>query len=1211
MNKAQTFTVSGVPASTVRIDYRVAEIGQTWRAYASPWSYQVPLHLFLDGSYTVVATAYDATNAVIESSASVAFSIVNVRSGITLSGLSGSLSGFLSVTPTLDYLGSAPNPYCSLDGIPLATSPSNSSITMDIATAFNGTANTVTFAGHGLNTGDLFTPGTTGSVTMPSGLATSSNYYVIVVDADTFKLASTFANSQSGTAIDFGTNGSGTLNNNQWPEYQVQVQPRVGFSPILVRSARVPNGSHTFWCGTYTTSSPSSVTEALTSADPSTDTLVLSGHHVATGRPVTFTTTGTLPAPLQLATTYYAIYTSSTAFKVAASQSEAEVGAGIDLTDAGSGTHTVAYTYETQMYIRTPAASPVINQRGTRALAQSYNVIDIQNGHAPMQLVPNVQNVFMTTSDNPTLSAVLHYTDGASPLSIAASSLTFRVISGTNVSVNASTGAITATGTGDSTVRMIYNVSTEWFRADVLVHVVSSLAIPHFSRAGAVRTTYAASQSFFPTPFFILDPNTINYSQKPTTYLPRAGVNAMTYGLSATALRYWPGSYSAFVSSYEAAKSVYPTGTASSAYLQTLASVPGADDWLQSPAMLAPALSNPEQSNAITYVATDIRNGGSTPFISMKDEITFVWQGYPTWDGRPGAPGGAFGTMTVTGCDSPPCLGTATVQATGWFGTRTNTGSNSRSAFCAYGSATAALNACYTVTASTANDFSFSTVNVPNGTYDYNSDPGLQLSAHYNTYTFTTWGIASVTSVVVSGGNTIVVNKSSHGMVTNQWVAFRGFPDSNLNDSYQITSTTSGSFTLTVPSVKPALSNTTYNSGNASGAAINPMIYPAFPNDAMAQLKTLMGGGTNPALTYPPAGLSSCLVYQNWGGFGGGNDIYIGGEDSVARSWPFDQGSIFDMSYRAVYTKLFKEFGCYNASTPKVFQLPSAGGSWWRRNGTTNLSMDYSIDAYCYAPTLRPEQMTAQAGLALSSGVVGWRWYNYLYLGAELSMGTNWGAWGASQNTCESTQNFVRPGNQTPSVQPHWQGVGLVNLLSQRLLPLLAQEYRSSPGAEQGMTLGVRTGSNGTLIIATNTLERAQILGVDLTGYATGGVITRYRLTPDNIAVADVSNLSAESSLSINPGETVFWAIWSTSTPSPLRTVQFGTYIGGPISGAVVRYSYHDTDLKKYGGYASCNSGVCSFQFDPALISSSLWAEVFPLNSSGAVIGRSGVMQIN
>ena len=66
-----------------------------------------------------------------------------------------------------------------------------------------------------------------------------------------------------------------------------------------------------------------------------------------TGTLVRFTTTTTLPAGLSLATDYYLIYQSATTFKIASSLANALAGTAINITDTGTGVHTV--TVQTRM----------------------------------------------------------------------------------------------------------------------------------------------------------------------------------------------------------------------------------------------------------------------------------------------------------------------------------------------------------------------------------------------------------------------------------------------------------------------------------------------------------------------------------------------------------------------------------------------------------------------------------------------------------------------------------------------------------------------------------------------------------------------------------------------------------------------------------------------------------------------------------------------
>ena len=65
-------------------------------------------------------------------------------------------------------------------------------------TSVNVSTDSITVTGHEYSTG--FKVRVSGS--LPSGLATNTTYYVIVIDANTIKFASTYANAITGTAVD-------------------------------------------------------------------------------------------------------------------------------------------------------------------------------------------------------------------------------------------------------------------------------------------------------------------------------------------------------------------------------------------------------------------------------------------------------------------------------------------------------------------------------------------------------------------------------------------------------------------------------------------------------------------------------------------------------------------------------------------------------------------------------------------------------------------------------------------------------------------------------------------------------------------------------------------------------------------------------------------------------------------------------------------------
>ena len=95
---------------------------------------------------------------------------------------------------------------------------SNAQVTASVAPLATGAAsevdvilNTVTIPSHGLTVGLKGQLTTTG--TLPAGLSLATDYFIIVVDANTVKFASTLVNAQAGTAIDITNQGaSGSVN---------------------------------------------------------------------------------------------------------------------------------------------------------------------------------------------------------------------------------------------------------------------------------------------------------------------------------------------------------------------------------------------------------------------------------------------------------------------------------------------------------------------------------------------------------------------------------------------------------------------------------------------------------------------------------------------------------------------------------------------------------------------------------------------------------------------------------------------------------------------------------------------------------------------------------------------------------------------------------------------------------------------------------------
>jgi flagellin len=73
----------------------------------------------------------------------------------------------------------------------------------------NSATDRFTATSHGFSTGDAVTASLNGGGSLPGPLSSATTYYIIKVDNNTFKLATSASNAQSGTAIDITSTGSG------------------------------------------------------------------------------------------------------------------------------------------------------------------------------------------------------------------------------------------------------------------------------------------------------------------------------------------------------------------------------------------------------------------------------------------------------------------------------------------------------------------------------------------------------------------------------------------------------------------------------------------------------------------------------------------------------------------------------------------------------------------------------------------------------------------------------------------------------------------------------------------------------------------------------------------------------------------------------------------------------------------------------------------
>lgn len=173
-------------------------------------------------------------------------------------------------------------------------------------------------------------------------LSTNSGY--VGIDANTFQVI--FVDGTAGYIWDTNANTFTQITDSSFPSRPIDVTYLDGFFVVAngeTNNFQLSSFDQGMVWGT------GSITFLPAAVNTTTDTITLSSTvNFATGVPITFSTTTTLPSPLNNSTTYYSIRVSSTEIAVATSYENAIANIKIDLTTQGTGDHTVTLVGQLQ-----------------------------------------------------------------------------------------------------------------------------------------------------------------------------------------------------------------------------------------------------------------------------------------------------------------------------------------------------------------------------------------------------------------------------------------------------------------------------------------------------------------------------------------------------------------------------------------------------------------------------------------------------------------------------------------------------------------------------------------------------------------------------------------------------------------------------------------------------------------------------------------------
>ncbi len=231
------------------------------------------------------------------------------------------------------------------------------------------TADTITITGHGFVTGDVLTYANGGGADLDQGGSAITTAYVIRVNDDTIKLASTAQNAFTGTAYDLDDAGNdaqtltkaagdgmaATLTQNSKPGDGSSSESGTGGSVVLGAADNVTNGDSStqgpvkpFGVDTITIAGTDANTVATTAVDTTANTITITDHGYVTGQKLTYDDgSSTAIAGLTDDTDYYVIKTDNDTIQLAATYADAVAGTNLSITGTGNNAQTFTNSNDT------------------------------------------------------------------------------------------------------------------------------------------------------------------------------------------------------------------------------------------------------------------------------------------------------------------------------------------------------------------------------------------------------------------------------------------------------------------------------------------------------------------------------------------------------------------------------------------------------------------------------------------------------------------------------------------------------------------------------------------------------------------------------------------------------------------------------------------------------------------------------------------------
>ncbi|WP_392533892.1 DUF4347 domain-containing protein [Nostoc sp. C117] len=335
-------------------------------------------------------------------------------------------------------------------------------------------------ANHNLTTGQRVKYSRGSDGTAIGGLTEGQDYYVIVVDSNNIKLATSEANASNGMAINLTTVGTGSSHTFTFAK-----------DPHVV-SAVIDNAKVNSTAGDVNVTARSSADKAITFNASSADvvnvannTLTIQDHNFTTGQKVKYANGGSVIGGLTGQQEYYVIVVNTNTIKLASTEADANNAIAIDLTSLGSGSsHSFSFTQKATIQALTIGGA-VSGASGKQGLAASGAGAGSDNA-----VNRTIEAVIRNKADVKAKEVVNLTATDTSNITADAGGVAVAVSIGKDLSAALSVGASQSTNKISNTVKAaIDNAKVESTADAINLTATSTAKIDALTIAGAISAS--------------------------------------------------------------------------------------------------------------------------------------------------------------------------------------------------------------------------------------------------------------------------------------------------------------------------------------------------------------------------------------------------------------------------------------------------------------------------------------------------------------------------------------------------------------------------------------------------------------------------------------------------------------------------------------------------------------------------------------------------